>query len=362
VVKPTDGHGGNIYRAAREQRCLPAELLDFSASINPLGPPGRVLRALRNGLWAVEHYPDPDAHDLKLVLSEQFGLPPDWFLVGNGSAELISLLPVGLGITEALIIGPTFSEYERTVRQAGAVCAYCLADRKEEYRPPIDRVTARLQKERNIDAVFLCNPNSPTGQVVGRTDLLPLCELLKTERRWLIIDEAFGEFAPDYSMREVLAEYPRLLILRSCTKFFSLPGLRLGYVIGHPAVLKQVRQRQAPWSVNALAQIAALAALEDSRYRKKSLSFIERERAWVQSALGAIPGVHVFHSVANFLLLELPPAIPAGPAAERLLETGILVRDCSHVPGLNERTIRIAVKRRRDNERLCRSLGTILHG
>lgn len=362
VVKAIDGHGGNIYRAARAQRCSPSELLDFSASINPLGPPAAVLRVLRKELWAIGHYPDPDAYEVRLALSKQFGLPPDWFLAGNGSAELISLLPLGLGLTEALVVGPTFSEYESALRQAGAVCTYCLADRKEEYRPPIDRVMTRLQQERNIEALFLCNPNSPTGQVVAKADLLPLIDVLNRHGRWAIIDEAFGEFAPDHSMLDVLSEYPRLVILRSGTKFFSIPGLRLGYLIGHPAVLKQVQRRQAPWSVNALAQIAAVAAFEDTTYRKRSLSFIERERARLQSALRAIPGVRVFPSAANFVLFELPSSMPAGRAAERLDRTGILVRDCSNVPGLNERTIRIAVRRRRDNERLCRSLGAILHG
>ena len=357
-----DKHGGNIYQAAREQHCRAAELHDFSASINPLGPPAGVLRALRNGLRAVEHYPDPEAWDTRLALSRQTGLPPDWFLVGNGSAELINLLPSGLGIAEALIVGPTFSEYETAIRQAGGRCTYCLADRDEEYRPPIERVTTRLQEDRDIEAVFLCNPNSPTGQIVAKTDLLPLVDVLNRHVRWMIVDEAFSEFAPDQSLLHTLPEYPRLVILRSCTKFYSVPGLRLGYLVGHPAVLRQVQQRQAPWSVNALAQIAAVAVLGETAYRQKSLSFIEKERAWLQSALRAIPGLRVFPSTANFVLVELPPSMTAGRAAVRLRETGTLIRDCSHVPGLNERTIRIAVKRRRDNERLCRLLRAILHG
>jgi threonine-phosphate decarboxylase len=362
VVKALDGHGGNVYRAAREQRRLPIELLDFSASINPLGPPGSVLRVLRKELWAIGHYPDPDAYDVRLALGKQCGLPPDWFLVGNGSAELIHLLPSSLGITDALIVGPTFSEYASAIHEAGAVYTSCLADRNEEYRPPIDRVMTRLQKERNIEAVFLCNPNSPTGQVVTKTDLLPLIDALNRRGGWIIIDEAFGDFAPDHSLLDVVPQYPQLMILRSCTKFYSIPGLRLGYLVGHPAALRQVQRRQAPWSVNAPAQMAAVAALEEAGYAEKSLSFMEKERRWLQATLQAIPGVRVFPSAANFLLLELPQTMSAGHMAERLRETGILIRDCSNVPGLNERTMRIAIRRRRDNERLCRSLETILHG
>jgi threonine-phosphate decarboxylase len=282
--------------------------------------------------------------------------------VGNGSAELISLLPHGLGIKQAVVIGPTFSEYETAIRQADAVCTYCLADRQEEYRPPIDRVMMQVQKGRNIEAVFLCNPNSPTGQAVTKTELLPLIDELNQIGCWLVLDEAFGEFAPDHSLLGVLANYPRLVVLRSCTKFFSIPGLRLGYLVGHPSVLELVRRRQAPWSVNALAQVAAVAALEESGYRETSLRYIEKERARLCAALRAIPGPEVFSSAANFLLLELPRAVTAAASADRLREAGILVRDCSNVPGLNDRTIRIAVKRRRDNERLCRELEEIIHG
>jgi threonine-phosphate decarboxylase len=362
LVKTLDGHGGNIYGAAREQHCRPSEWLDFSANINPLGPPGGVLRVLRNGLWAIGHYPDPDAYEVRNSLSKQIGLSPDWLLVGNGSAELIHLLPLSLGITKALVVGPTFSEYDSAIHGVGAVCTLCFADRHEDYRPPIDRVIAKLQKERAIDAVFLCNPNSPTGQVVTKADLFPLIDVQNRRGGWMIIDEAFGDFAPDHSLLEVVPQYPRLLILRSGTKFYGIPGLRLGYLVGHPAALRQVHQRQAPWSVNALAQIAAVAALQESGYAEKSLSFIEKERKWLQSTLQSIAGVRVFPSAANFLLLELPSTITAGHVTKRFRETGILIRDCSNVPGLNERTIRIAIKRRADNERLCRALQTILYG
>ena len=362
VVSRLNGHGGNIYRAAREQHCRPSEVCDFSASINPLGPPGRVLRALRNGLWAISHYPDPDAHDLRLALGKQTGLPPDWFLIGNGSAELIDLLPRGLGIRRALVVGPTFSEYEAAVHHARGVCHYCCADRKEEYRPPLDAAMRRLHEDRGIDAVFLCNPNSPTGHVVARKDVLSFLDALNRFGCRLIVDEAFIEFTPEESVLDVLSEYPGLVILRSCTKFFAIPGLRLGYLAGHPSVLELVRRRQVPWSVNALAQTAAIAAFQETAYRRQSLSLVRKERTWLQSALRAIPGIRVFPSAANFLLLELAPSVTAGRVADRLRRTGILVRDCSNVAGLNNRTIRIAFRRRRDNQRLCRALRGILHG
>lgn len=365
MVTAMDLHGGNIYQAARAQQCRPMELCDFSASINPLGPSIRVLRALRHGLRAIAHYPDPEACDVRLALSKQFGLPPDWFLIGNGSAELIDLLPRGLGISRAVVVGPTFTEYEAAMQRTGGLCTYCLADRQDDYRPPIDRLIMRLQKDRrknrNTEAVFLCNPNSPTGRMVTKTQLLSLIDVVRMRGGWAIIDEAFAEFAPDHSLMDVLPRYPRLMVLRSGTKFYAIPGLRLGYLAGHPAALRQVHRRQVPWSVNALAQVAAVAALEDTRYREISLRYIDKERVRLQSALRAIPGVRVFPSAVNFLLLEVHGAVTAAGLGERLRGTGILIRDCSNVPGLNRRTLRIAVKRRRDNERLCRALKEILH-
>lgn len=357
----SDGHGGDIYRASRERRCRPAEVLDFSASINPIGPSLKVLRTLRKELWAIRHYPDPESHDLTLLLSKRIGVPLDWIMVGNGSTELIHLLPRGLGIKQALVVGPTFSEYETAVTHAGGMCSHCLADRNDAYRPPIASAMRYLEHTSRFDALFLCNPNSPTGQVVVRGDLVAFLEAMKRAGVWTIIDESFIEFCPDHSVLDLAADHPRLLVLRSFTKFHSIPGLRLGYVVGHPEVLARIRQLQPPWSANALAQAAALAGMKDSSYRRKSLAFMTEERARVQESMREIPRLQPFPSAVNFLLAEVEPPMHAVAVAERLREIGILIRDCSAVRGLNERTIRFAIKTRHENDRLLRSLKAILN-
>jgi threonine-phosphate decarboxylase len=360
-----DRHGGDIYRAARGQGCRIEELCDFSASINPLGPPAAVSRVLRKEWRAIAHYPDPAAHDVGRSLSRRFGLPAEWFLIGNGSAELIHLLPMSLGIGEALVVGPTFAEYGAAVGRAGGRSRPCLAERTNGYRPPIEQMMNLAQTDAgrsgSFTAMFVCNPNSPTGQAIGKADLLSVVETLHRQGRWAIIDEAFCDFAPAYSLIDAVRRYPRLVIVRSATKFYAIPGLRLGYLVGHPAVLEQVRRRQPPWSVNVLAQLAAVAAFDDSYFRAATLRYVEKERPRFESVLRAIPGVRLFPSVANFLLLELPRGRTAARLAGWLRPRGILIRDCSRVPGLNPRTIRVAVKRRLDNERLCRALQEMLH-
>lgn len=356
-----DIHGGNLYRVARERGCRPSDLVDFSASINPLGPSLSILRALRKSQWMLRHYPDPEAHDLIQALSRRSGLDPASYLMGNGSMELLYLLPSALSITKALILGPTFSEYERAVRRAGGDCTYVQALREDQYRLPIEAaVTLLLAGKRTSDAVFLCNPNNPTGRVMASRDLLQFVAALEDRQMWVVIDESFIEFAPEQSMIQEISNHPRLLVLRSVTKFYAIPGLRIGYLAGHPDVVEQVRRRQPPWSVNALAQAAALAGLKDTTYRRRSLALISEERTRLSQAFGTMPNVHVFPSDANFLLIELPASLRASDLVGRLRDRGMLVRDCSTIAGLTERMIRVAVRTPKENDRLLRAIEAIV--
>jgi threonine-phosphate decarboxylase len=353
-------HGGNIYHAARERGCQPQDLLDFSASINPLGPSLRAISKLRQGLWAVRHYPDPDAQDLRQALAARFGIDRSCILIGNGSSELIHLLPSALSLTRAIIVGPTFSEYARAMTQWGGEYSYVFAERKDEYRPPVQTILNRLGDEHFVgDAVFLCNPNSPTGQMLSRREVLQVVERAAKHGRWMVLDETFIDFCEEESLSHDIARHPRLLVLRSFTKFYGLPGLRIGYLVSHPHVIQQLQGHQPPWSVNALAQAAALAAFKDRGHRRKSLVFMKKERARFSQALTALPGMHVFSSAANFLLLELPKTVPVSTVVDTLRQSRILVRDCSDVPGINGYTIRVSINTTRNNNALVRALRRI---
>jgi threonine-phosphate decarboxylase len=358
-----DIHGGNLYRAARERGCRPSDLVDFSASINPLGPSLSILRLLRKSQWMLRHYPDPEARDLVQALSKRSGLNPSCYLIGNGSMELLYLLPITLSITKALIIGPTFSEYERAVSRAGGCCTRVSASHADDYRPPIEEALDLMRTGKGrFDTVFLCNPNNPTGRVIVKDDLLKLVAALDDQYIWIVVDESFIEFAPEQSVLQEVSKHPRLLVLRSFTKFYAIPGLRIGYLAGQPDVVEQVRRRQPPWSVNSLAQAAALAGLKDTAYRKKSLALISEERTRLSQVLSTMPDLHVFPSEANFLLIELPASLRASDVAEQLRDRGLLVRDCSTIAGLTDRMVRVAVRTPRENDRLLRAIETILYG
>lgn len=352
-----DRHGGNIYVAARELGLPPSRLIDFSASINPLGSSKRALRATVRALPLACHYPDPTCHDLVAALASRWELAESHFVIGNGSSELIHLIPRVLSIRHALILGPTFSEYERAMTNAGGRVTYLHATRTDSYQIPVRQALKALRTTRSrFDAIFLCNPNSPTGQVVPVQGILDLADMAARRKVWVVVDETFVDYCEAHSVLFAVARNLRLLVLRSFTKFYALPGLRIGYLAGPLEAVARIRRFQTPWSVNTLAQTAARAALEDQRHAQRSLVFMHRERARLSKVLGAIPGLHVFPSAANFLLVELPPSMPAVHVTEALRQQGLLIRDCSAIPGLNGRTIRVAVRTTAENRRLVTAL------
>ncbi|MGH7229927.1 MAG: threonine-phosphate decarboxylase CobD [Nitrospiraceae bacterium] len=346
-------HGGNLYAAARASGRRLQSLIDFSASINPLGPSPHAIRAIVSALPLTAHYPDPDCVALRQALAAHYRLIPDQLLIGNGSTELIHLLPRALAIRQALIIGPTFSEYARAVMLAGGRVLPAQAQRSDEYRPPIERAIEILRKNRtSIDAVFLCNPNSPTGQAVDVERVVELVQAISRRGGRGIIDETFIEYCAERSILPHLNRVSRLLVLRSFTKFYALPGLRIGCLAGPVEDVRRMKPWQPPWSVNTLSQAAVTAAVRDVGYARKSRAFMDAERARLAKRLEALPEVVVFPSEANFLLLELSRRHSARQIVGALGRQGLLVRDCSSIDGLDSRMIRIAVRTEAENRRL----------
>ena len=356
----TNGHGGNVHAAARELRTPLSAVIDFSASINPLGPSPQALRTIGKGLSLLSHYPDPECWVLRQALASRWKLSHEHFTIGNGSTELIHLLPRALAIRHALVIGPTFSEYVHAVARFGGRVTGLSARRSENYRPPLDRAVELVRSSRTgrrpIEAIFLCHPNSPTGQACEVAEVLTLVRETDRLEVWTILDETFVEYCEERSVLPRLLMYSRLVALRSFTKFYALPGLRIGYLVASEQAARLVRELQPPWSVNALAQAAAAAAFKDRRHARRSLLYMEQERNRFTRHLGSVPGLTLFPSQANFLLVELPRSHQAGRITMALRRQGLLIRDCSSIPGLNDRSIRIAVRTKGENDRLVMAL------
>lgn len=359
-------HGGDIYGAARELGCKPGELVDFSASVNPLGPSPRIWKAITGARRLLNHYPDPDCWDLRQALAKRWRIGPEHIVVGNGSTELIDAIPRALGISRLLIVQPTFSEYAAAVVRAGGAVTALYADRRDRYAMPIERLCHVLNTGRSegssIDGVVLCNPNSPTGQACSADDVARLAKTARRRGRWLIIDEAFVDYCPEYSVLSQAASWPHVIVLRSMTKFYALPGLRVGYAVAARATAGRLQRQLPPWSVNAMGQAAALAALSDTAHAEKSMRFMAKERSRFVALLATLPGCAIVPTCANYVFVELPPRWRARRVAERLRCDGVLIRDCSSVPGAPLGAIRLAVRTSRDNDRLIQALSRVLSG
>jgi threonine-phosphate decarboxylase len=359
MTQPT--HGGNVYKVAQEQRIPVERIMDFSASINPLGPPVAVLRAIRSALKQIAHYPDPDCWQFRQELAQKCGVDPDMILVGNGSTELIHLLPRALAIKSALIIGPTFEEYARALMETGSSVQYVHARREKRFRPPVKEVLRELSAKRTrFDAVFLCNPNNPTGQVMNRLAVRELAEVVERQQGWLIVDEAFIDYCQEQSVVSMLRAHPRMVVLRSLTKFYAMPGLRIGYLLGASKVVDLLKDRQPPWSVNSLAQEVSRAVLHDHAYATQSRTFMKSERSRFMRRLHSLSAVRIYPSAANFVLIELPDSTCASVVTDRLASKRLLVRDCSMLPGLTTQMIRVAIRTTKENRGLIAALRACL--
>ncbi|WP_447968411.1 threonine-phosphate decarboxylase CobD [Nitrospira sp. M1] len=365
---PSPLHGGNVHAVARSQGRSVQHVLDFSASINPLGLSPSVRRAIQRAIALAIHYPEIDAQSLRAQLAKHHRIPEECLIVGNGSAELISVIPRALGSRHGLVIGPTFMEFERALMLAGAHCTYVHATPNARYAPPIDDVCILLHKQSGmrtnpsrrgihpIDTVFLCHPNSPTGQVISRTSFQQLLESVQQAGARLVVDEAFVDYCATRSVFQYAGKSETLLVLRSFTKFFAIPGLRLGYVGGPANVVSHIRSILPPWSVNVLASAAAEAALRDTTYRRQSVQCMKKERSRFAQALRQIPGLRVYPSAANFLLVQLNEHDQVSLLTQELCAQGIVIRNCHNFAGIDAPTIRLAVRRPKENDRLVKAL------
>jgi threonine-phosphate decarboxylase len=355
-------HGGNIYEIAERQGLDPAEITDFSASINPLGlSPMARKKILKEGLAAVLHYPDSRCSRLRKALAEFHHVPETCFLAGAGSTEFIYSLPRSMKWKNVLLVTPAFSEYENAQESTGREGQIHFFETREEDGFELDVEGLLLTLTQGYDALYLCNPNNPTGILAERRDLLRVLARTEEEKVWFILDEAFIDFVPKESLLSEAPGSSRLIILRSLTKFYALPGLRAGYLVSNPEVVREFSLAQEPWTVNALAQLAATESLRDKAFAERTLESIGREREDLTHGLRSIPGFIPYPSAANYLLVQLHPSLnlTAGELGERLLSRGILIRDCRSFHHLGPYFFRIAVRTRKENQTLLKALRQI---
>ena len=274
---------------------------------------------------------------------------------GNGAAELFFAAVQTVWPQKALVIAPSFSEYEEALRSVGAEVEYYYLCEEDNFQIREDYVD-KLSEE--IDMIFLCNPNNPTGQTIDRDMLIKILDRCKKQNIVVILDECFLEFLDEpnrYEMSDLRGEYPNLLIIKAFTKIFSMPGLRLGYAISsNPDILEEMSWKLQQWNVSVPAQMAGVAALENPKeYIRQTREYVSGQREYMRNIMKMM-GYVVFASKANYLFFKGRPGLE-----KETLEAGFLIRDCQNYEGLSEGFYRIAVRTKEENERLITWLGRL---
>ena len=350
------GHGGHIKHIINHGN---NGILDFSASINPLGYPENVRKVILENFDTILHYPDIDCASLRKCIGQKVGHSEDEIIVGNGSTELFYLIPRALKPTKGIVFQPTFSEFAEALK-----CSHAEVDNKILKEEDDFCFTFREDRfdDKKIEMVFLCNPNNPTGQLVEKAVILSMANLHPNIT--FVVDEAFIDFVdkPEkYSVINETGTMRNLIVVRSLTKFYGFPGLRIGYLVAHVDLVRKMMEYKEPWSVNALAQCAAMTAMEDKEFISRSREFMFHERMHLFNELSNIHGLLPYKPTANYVFVKINISCVTSPLLrERLLGQGIAIRDCSNFIGLNDNYFRIAVRTREENMMLVSTLKTLL--
>ena len=374
-----DFHGGNIYKVFREKNIK--EILDYSSNINPYGIPESLKKRITENLEILERYPDPDYVELRQKLSNLNKVNLSDIILGNGATEIIFLFMKVINPKKILIVSPTFGEYERAVKAteiSGDTVSlsssngdnknienkkieieYFELKESDDFKLNIGNLKNEL--ENKYDLLIICNPNNPTGKflkLAQTEEILKECNKYDTK---LFIDEAFIEFLADGMKESIInteENKKNLFVTRAFTKFFAIPGLRLGYGMYFDKELeKKISEKKEPWSVNNFAEMAGLTVLDDAEYIEKTLKWIAEEKIYMYEKLNKISGMKVYETEVNFITGKIDEklfseGLNVKILREKMLEQGILIRDASNFKFLDERFFRLAIKDRASNERV----------
>lgn len=350
-------HGGDIYKYNN------GDILDFSSNINPMGVPLSFAKALQERMHEFTRYPDINYTSLRQSIANYLGIGNiDSIIPGNGAVELIYRLAEALPCRRVLTASPTFSEYGRAAVQNGSKLIEIPAFDREFQKLDVDMLTDNAEAG---SLVIICNPNNPTGTFTGKSTLCSLTEKLAEKGCWLAIDEAFIEFTDGYpsnSMTAETARYDNLIVVRAVTKFFGMPGIRLGYAVcGSRSIADSIAARLEPWNVNTAAVIAADTVLQDEEYIARTRRWLSKERDYLYRGLESIVGIHVYRSAANFHLCKIEKDnLDAWTLKALMAEKGVLIRTPDGFSNLTPQHMRLAVKDREANDILLNVLNEVV--
>ncbi len=342
------GHGGNLYEAALSAGVDPSSVLDFSASVNRMADRNQLKTWLAESAGQIGDYPDPEYHHLRKLIGAHYAISPDAVLPGNGSTELLYLVPRVLGAKKGLVVSPCYADYADALRLAGASIDRIYLHKNNAFTLDYGKLGERLQD--GFDAVVIGAPNNPTGTVAIPADLRNF--MTKYPDTLFLIDESFADFAPSLTLFPSIPA--NAVVLRSFTKFYGIPGLRAGFAAAPLPVIEKLKAAKEPWTLNSSAEYICRKLLEEGMNDETMRLEINRQRDRLAALLGGIPGLRVFTTSANYLLVEIESKILTAAALKSLLlsKEKILIRDCGNFDGLDAYWFRVSVRDETANARL----------
>lgn len=346
-------HGGNVRQKAEQYNVLPQDILDFSANINPMGMPSELKQAIIEQLDVAHQYPDIDYLHLNQAIARGIFCPADCVVAGNGATELIYLWAKQINPKRALLVEPTFAEYRRALSlQECVIDTYQLTDAQQFI---VDNTLLQSLDE-TLDALILCSPNNPTGALISLDLLQQILDCCLSHSISVLLDESFIDFIPKaQSAVAWITSYPNLTILQSLTKFYAIPGIRLGYIVSsNQTMLSQIHAQREPWSINAFAVIAGETVFNCHDYQQRTHQWLQREYHYLYTQLSAFAQLEVWPSQANYLFFRCND--PSIELQDQLMRQGVLIRSCANYQGLNPHYYRVAIRSHTENQRLVAAL------
>lgn len=348
-------HGSDLEKIEQVYHIKKEDITSFSANVNPLGVSYKLRETLANHIDAITSYPDREYSSLRESIASYINASKEHIMVGNGSTELISIFISMVAPKKALLLAPTYSEYEREITLAGGTYSYYHLQKGNDFQLPIKEFLDSLDED--LDLLILCNPNNPTSTTLIVDELRAILASCKEKGIYVIIDETYVEFVEnvdEITAIPLVKEFDNVTILRGISKFFAAPGLRLGYAVcSNESLLATIREKKNPWTINSLASIAGEIMFSDSDYIQKTKELIAAERNRVCERLQAIEGLKCYPSYANFVLVEITrPELTAFGLFEKAIRQGLMIRDCVTFPGLSEYFFRVCYMMPEKNEEL----------
>jgi threonine-phosphate decarboxylase len=351
-----NGHGGNIFEMSQRIGCRPSEILDMSSNMNPLGPMDGIISHLKERLSTISALPEAGANRITASFAAHHGIRPEQTLAGNGTTQFIYSFPRALQMKRALIVGPTYADYADACSLQKVSCEFLMSSHDHDFDPDMN---ALMDTSGAFDTVYICNPNNPTGRMIPIEQINALCRRHPSVR--FIVDESYLPFVTVEHRRSVIGtDLDNLIVLHSMSKIFTVPGLRIGFVVASKKLIDQLRPYTPPWSVNCLAQATVEYIMthtgEVESFIETTADFVCKESRAFREDFKNHSEIKFYPSATVFLLGRLKNRLTSTQVQQELLKERILIRDCANFKGLSDRFIRIALKSEADNRRLAKVL------